>query len=66
MMAITCSNEANITHAANYGDCVDMFYVEGNGTRQNICGANADVILITARINYAPIMKRRKEEKTRS
>ena len=32
--------------------CVDMFYVEGNGMRQNICGANADEI----RTNYAQIM----------
>ena len=36
--------------------CVDMLYVEGNGTRQNICGANADEILTTVRIYYVPTM----------
>ena len=36
--------------------CVDMFYVEGNGMRQNICGANTDEILTTIKINYAQIM----------
>ena len=36
--------------------CVDMFYVEGNGMRQNICEANADEILTTVRIYYAQIM----------
>ena len=35
---------------------VDMFYVEGNGMRQNICGENVDEILTTIRINYAQIM----------
>ena len=36
--------------------CVDMFYVEGNGTRQNICGANADANQTTTRINHALIL----------
>ena len=36
--------------------CVDMLYVEENGIRQNICGANADEILTTIRIYYAQIM----------
>ena len=37
--------------------CVDMFYVEENGIRQNIYGANADVILTTIRINYDQILR---------
>ena len=36
--------------------CVDMLYVEENGIRQIICGANADEILTTIRTNYAQIM----------
>ena len=32
--------------------CVVMYYVEGNGTRLNICGANADETLKS--IKYAP------------
>ena len=30
--------------------CVDMFYVEGNGSRQNIYEANADAIVTTNRL----------------
>ena len=36
--------------------CVNMFYVEGTGIRQNICGANADEILTAVRIYYVPTM----------
>ena len=37
--------------------CVDMFYVEGNEMRQNICGANADEILTTIKIYYVQKIK---------
>ena len=36
--------------------CVNMFYVEGNGMRQNICEENADETLKTVRIYYVQIM----------
>ena len=36
--------------------CVDIHYVEENGIRQNICGANADEILTTCRTNYDTII----------
>ena len=37
--------------------CVDMFYVEGNGSRQNIHGANADATLTTNRLFPNQIMQ---------
>jgi hypothetical protein len=37
--------------------CVDMFFVEGNGSRQNIYGANVDAIRTTNRTFFNQIMR---------
>ena len=48
MMAVTCSNEANIAHVANYRDLCRHVLCRGK--------RNADEILTTIRIYYAQIM----------